>query len=218
MEFGFIVFISILFFVFFCIYFFNRRDWISVVHEAAKILNPEARLGKDCAEVEGAYKGRIINVRYYDAGSGQQVILKVIPLRVPREQKSFMVNYPKPTQHTTIRDGIISLDFIAFPSAVKCDDYTGEKGKMVIIKAFDDLTKAAEIVESDMNFYKGELGERKEMMSSGLEKRLDLDEFRQHKIRDLKKAAILLIFCLLCVAAIVIGVAKIFMSDTRWFF
>jgi len=117
--------------------------------EASKILEIENKSSLDdfCFSIQGTYKGREINISK-DIDTGRKVIHKmsILPLKKLKPIKGFRVKYPKPTKYTYIKDGVI---WFSSPFFWDHDDYTGEWSEPEVIKAFNELTQAAEISETN---------------------------------------------------------------------
>lgn len=179
----------------------------------AKILHTDVNSGHFKSTVEGNYKGRIINVKEHHSSEGSKIDFRVIPLKVPREQKKFMINYPKPTKYTHIKDGIINFDF---PHIWQRDTYKGKWNEEQLSKVFDEMIEAAEIVESDAQFYKGKLGEKKELKDLVASDGSSFSSSLQKKDqKDTIKLIAVIVFSASCAILITIAFGMIFLPDFR---
>lgn len=120
----------------------------------AKLLN--ARVGQSSLRVEGHYKGWDTLVRHVPGvGSGRMFSTTdfvIIPKQSPKYYGFFCYRYPKPTKYTFLKQGIIYFDY---PGRWDDQKYNQTWDDSEIVKILDELTNAAEIVETNKEYYKG---------------------------------------------------------------
>jgi hypothetical protein len=98
------------------------------------------------ATFTGFYKGRKIELRcpFFDKGSPRTFSIE--PLQVPAPQKLFVLEYPRPTSNTQLKNNKIFFSPAGF--FTKSESYYKIYGREEIIRILDELTEAAHYVES----------------------------------------------------------------------
>lgn len=125
--------------------------------------NPES--GRDT--VRGTYNNRPVIFRLAilhsnslkNPSSTYRIKISMIPWRMPRKMKPFIIKYPRPTRFTSIYNDAVNFRFESFAKLQPGN--TAPWGRSVFIAILEELAQAAEIVERDQKFYQGSMGELK---------------------------------------------------------
>jgi hypothetical protein len=115
----------------------------------AKIINGTVKYKYQERVVEGIYKGRKIYFSYIFRSVFGDVSLTIIPKSNTKKFKGFMMSYPKPTKNTEFLG-----KNICWRNLLNRKVYFRNWTENDIIKALEEATKAAEIVETNAPFYK----------------------------------------------------------------
>jgi len=136
----------------------TKRTWDSNLQLAAKILNSELKKSLNSALVEGDYKDRKIAFRCDYAARAVPIVAEIKPHTVPKQQKKFVVSYPRPTKYTNLQGEAIVYQQ-PYVDNKRNSTGLGQLSKCLseqdIINVFEELTRAAEVVESNSPYYKG---------------------------------------------------------------
>jgi len=106
---------------------------------------------------KGTYNGRKAWIKCMNSGESAEgfwtMYVSIVPRRVQKPNKLFVITMPKPTPHTVTRGKLVQYRLDAAVQGVSVDSdksFTREE----IIAIFDELTKAAEIVEQGAQYFK----------------------------------------------------------------
>lgn len=125
----------------------------NTINIAAKILNSsisEVGLGSG-KSVDGYYKSRKIIFKILPLRE-QPLRLKIIPHNIVKKQKKIAIDHPKPTKETFLAGN--EINYYPYPLLNLNFSFYHPFTEQELIDIFEELTKAAKIVESGENYYR----------------------------------------------------------------
>jgi hypothetical protein len=102
------------------------------------------------ATFTGFYKGRRVELQcpFFDKGRSRTFFVE--PLNVQAEQKMFMLDYPRPTVNTQLKDKKVFYSPGGFLN--KGDSYYKIYSREELVQILEELTEAAHNVETGISY------------------------------------------------------------------